>query len=55
MSGDDMNTDSSDKSVEQRRRKQRNMSMALMIVAFVVIVYAVTILRLGASVSGGAS
>jgi len=36
---------------EQKQRKQRNLAMALMIVAFVVIVYAVTILRLGSSVA----
>ncbi len=36
---------------EARARKRRNLSLALMIVGFVVLVYVVTILRLGGSVA----
>ena len=36
---------------ETARRKQRNIAMALMIIAFVVIVYGVTIMRLGGSIA----
>ncbi|MEL7491906.1 MAG: hypothetical protein AAGJ73_14410 [Pseudomonadota bacterium] len=36
---------------QRRQRNKRNLALALMIVAFVVAVYLVTILRLGASVA----
>ena len=35
----------------EKARNKRNLAMALMITGFVVLVYAVTILRLGASVA----
>ena len=41
----------SDEAEEKRQRNKRNLALALMIVAFVVTVYFVTILRLGASVA----
>ncbi|MEO1015053.1 MAG: hypothetical protein AAFX08_07680 [Pseudomonadota bacterium] len=38
---------------EQKRRKQRNLAIAGGIAAFIVLVYLVTLMRIGASVSGG--
>ena len=35
---------------EQKKRKQRNLAIGLMIAAFVVIVYVVTILKIGGNV-----
>ncbi|MEL7239634.1 MAG: hypothetical protein AAGK78_12305 [Planctomycetota bacterium] len=36
---------------DAKRRNQRNLAIALMITAFVVLIYVVTILRLGGSVA----
>ncbi len=36
---------------EQKKRKQRNIALALSIIVFVVIIFFVTILRLGSSVA----
>jgi hypothetical protein len=36
---------------EKKRRNQRNLAIALLIAAFVVIVYLVTILKIGGSVA----
>ncbi|MFQ5561951.1 MAG: hypothetical protein ACE5FO_00115 [Parvularculaceae bacterium] len=37
---------------ERKRRSQRNIAIALMLAAFIALVYAVTIFRLGGSVAG---
>ena len=39
---------------EQKQRKRRNIAIALGVVAFIVLVYVVTILRIGGSISGAA-
>lgn len=36
---------------ERKKRSQRNLAIALLIAAFVAIVYAVTILRIGGSIA----
>ncbi len=36
---------------EQKQRKRRNIAIALMVIGFVVLIYLVTILRLGSSVA----
>lgn len=37
---------------ERKKRRQRNLAIALMVGAFVVIVYVVTILKIGGSMTG---
>lgn len=37
---------------ERKKRRQRNLAIALMVGAFVVIVYVVTILKIGGSITG---
>jgi hypothetical protein len=39
---------------ELKQRKRRNLAIALGVVAFIVLVYVVTILRIGGSISGAA-
>ena len=39
---------------ELKQRKRRNIAIALGVVAFIVLVYVVTILRIGGSLSGAA-
>jgi len=47
----DGRSDQKIQSEDDKRRKQRNLMIALMLGAFVVIVFLVTVLRLGASVA----
>ena len=56
MSDSEMTSDQTSTSPEseddaKKRRNQRNIALALMITAFVVVVYGVTILRLGGAVA----